>query len=94
MEAEELARTLVSALPKGVPGLFNPWADVCGEDLGSNGPAAKQRRLQQHLDCDADSSSAAKRRAGRACGTRGWPSPASGTCWTAPCPGWLTHRDG
>lgn len=54
MEAEELARTLVSALPKGVPGLFNPWADVCGEDLGSNGPDAKQRRLQQHLDCDAE----------------------------------------
>ncbi len=54
MDAEELARTLVSALPKGVPGLFNPWADVCGEDLGSNGPDAKQRRLQQHLDCDAE----------------------------------------
>jgi uracil-DNA glycosylase len=37
-----------------VPGLFNPWADVCGEDLGSNGPDAKQRRLQQHLDCDVE----------------------------------------
>ena len=54
MDAEELARTLVAALPKGVPGLFNPWADVCGDDLGSNGPEAKQRRLQQHLDCDAE----------------------------------------
>ena len=54
MDAEELARTLVSALPTGVPGLFNPWADVCGEDLGSNGPDAKQRRLQQHLDCDVE----------------------------------------
>lgn len=31
MDAEELTRTLVSALPKGVPGLFNPWADVCGD---------------------------------------------------------------
>jgi hypothetical protein len=36
------------------PGLFNPWADVCADDLGSNGPDAKLRRLQQHLDCDAE----------------------------------------
>ena len=54
MDAEELARTLVAPLPKGAPGLFNPWADVCGDDLRSNGPDAKQRRLQQHLDCDAE----------------------------------------
>lgn len=54
MNAEELARTLIAALPKGAPGLFNPWADVCGDDLGSNGPDAKLRRLQQHLDCDAE----------------------------------------
>jgi hypothetical protein len=53
MDAEELAGRW-SALPTGVPGLFNPWADVCGDDLGSNGPDAKKRRLQQHLDCDAE----------------------------------------
>lgn len=50
--ASVLARQLVSTLPSGIPGLFNPWADTCGEDLPGNDPASKIRRLAQHLDCE------------------------------------------
>ncbi len=44
-----LARTLVDTLPFGVPGLFNPWKDVCNDDLVCNGPEDKLRRLAAHL---------------------------------------------
>lgn len=50
--ATALARQLVSTLPSGMPGLFNPWADTCGEDLPDNDPATKIRRLAQHLNCE------------------------------------------
>lgn len=53
MDAASLALELVSSLPSGRPGLFNPWADVCAVDLPTNGPAAKLARLSRHLDCDA-----------------------------------------
>ena len=53
MDAADLALELVATLPRGRPGLFNPWADVCADDLPTNGPAAKQQRLARHLDCDA-----------------------------------------
>jgi hypothetical protein len=54
MNTKRLVEALVGKLPKGAPGLFNPWADVCADDLGSNGPDAKRARLEQHLDCDAE----------------------------------------
>jgi hypothetical protein len=44
---------LVGALPTGATGLFNPWADVCAEDLPANGPDAKRARLERHLHCEA-----------------------------------------
>lgn len=51
MAALDLAQQLVATLPSGLPGLFNPWADVCGEDLPGNEPTAKLQRLAAHLDC-------------------------------------------
>jgi uracil-DNA glycosylase len=47
-----LAQALVDTLPHGVPGLFNPWKDVCADDLENNGPAAKLARLAAYLDCE------------------------------------------
>lgn len=46
-----LAKRLVETLPHGVPGLFNPWHDVCEDDLPINGPNEKLQRLAAHLDC-------------------------------------------
>lgn len=46
-----LAQALVDTLPAGVPGLFNPWKDVCADDLANNGPDAKLERLAAYLDC-------------------------------------------
>ncbi len=51
--ALDLARRLVSTLPVGVPGLFNPWADSCAMDQLWNGAHSKLQRLAEHLDCDA-----------------------------------------
>ena len=48
----ELAERLISTLPAGLPGLFNPWRDHCLHDAPGNGPEAKLQRLAQHLDCD------------------------------------------
>jgi hypothetical protein len=47
-----LAKQLISTLPQGVPGLFNPWADICAFDAPTNGPEAKLTRLAAHLSCD------------------------------------------
>ncbi len=47
-----LAKRLVDTLPFGVPGLFNPWKDICGDDLPINGPQAKLQRLAEHLACE------------------------------------------
>ena len=49
--AIELARQLVSTLPHGLPGLFNPWFDNCPDDEPHNGPERKLARLAAHLDC-------------------------------------------
>lgn len=49
---QTFARNLVSTLPSGIPGLFNPWADHCPEDLPGNGPEDKLARLAAHLNCD------------------------------------------
>ncbi len=48
------ARTsgLVSTLPPGRPGLFNPWRDSCRFDSPDNGPSQRLDRLAAHLDCD------------------------------------------
>lgn len=46
----ELARQLVSTLPYGREGLFNPWRDVCRDDTDLNSPDIKLSRLAQHLD--------------------------------------------
>ena len=54
MITKRLVEGLVGALPTGVPGLFNPWADACAEDLPANGPDAKRERLERHLDCEAE----------------------------------------
>lgn len=48
--ARDLADALVGTLPSGLPGLFNPWADVCPDDLACNGPAEKIARLASHHD--------------------------------------------
>lgn len=53
MSPEHLVLELIGSLPSGWPGLFNPWADICSDDLDTNGPAAKRARLARHLDCDA-----------------------------------------
>jgi len=49
-----LAQQLVDTLPSGLPGLFNPWSDVCPDDEQWNGPDAKLARLASHLDCDPE----------------------------------------
>lgn len=46
-----LAHKLVATLPREAPGLFNPWAGTCDQDLGNNGPEDKLGRLAAHLDC-------------------------------------------
>lgn len=50
----ELAKALVATLPKGVTGLFNPWADVCEFDKPTNGPKEKLARLGSHLECEPE----------------------------------------
>lgn len=52
MNNRRLAERLVAALPAGLPGLFNPWRDLCTDDTPSNGPAAKLERLAAHLSCE------------------------------------------
>lgn len=47
----KLAMRLVETLPRGIGCLYNPWAELCPEDLESNGPAVKLRRLAAHLGC-------------------------------------------
>lgn len=47
-----LVDALVATLPSGVPGLFNPWVDVCAHSCNGDGPQAKRERLAHHLDCD------------------------------------------
>ena len=46
------ASRLVSTLPPGGPGLFNPWRDSCRFDSPDNGPSQRLDRLAAHLDCD------------------------------------------
>lgn len=48
-----LAEELVSTLPIGEQGLFNPWREGCQFDTENNTQAAKLERLARHLDCDA-----------------------------------------
>ena len=52
LQSRSLAERLVSPLPSGCPGLFNPWADTCPDDLEGNGPEEKLDRLGAHLACD------------------------------------------
>jgi uracil-DNA glycosylase len=47
----ELAKRLVATLPISRSGLYNPWAEVCPDDLRGNGPELKLLRLAAHLDC-------------------------------------------
>ncbi len=51
MPNHTLAQSLIDTLPFDVPGLFNPWKDVCADDLKCNGPSAKLARLAAYLDC-------------------------------------------
>ena len=50
----DLAERLVSTLPSGIDGLFNPWKDRCHNDTLINDPGAKLERLAAHLDCDPE----------------------------------------
>jgi hypothetical protein len=54
VNTKRLVDALVGGLPTASPCLFNPWADVCTEDLAANGPDAKRARLARHLDCEAE----------------------------------------
>ena len=47
----QFAQQLVETLPRGLPGLFNPWFDICEEDTERNTPELKLRRLAAHLAC-------------------------------------------
>ena len=49
-----LAECLIETLPRGLPGLFNPYRDACPHDAPGNGPAAKLERLMRHLSCDPE----------------------------------------
>lgn len=53
MTSLKLAKRLVGTLPIGRQGLFNPWAEVCPDDVGENGPGLKLAHLASHLNCDA-----------------------------------------
>lgn len=44
---------LISALPKSLPGLFNPWDGRCVHDHPDTGPQERIERLRRHLDCKA-----------------------------------------
>jgi hypothetical protein len=46
-----LAERLIATLPSGLPNLYNPWADICPDDLPHNTPKAKLARLSEHLNC-------------------------------------------
>jgi uracil-DNA glycosylase len=48
-----LTDKLLATLPRGRPGLFNPWADHCLYETRSNAASQRIQRLRQHLDCDA-----------------------------------------
>lgn len=52
MTDQYLAKALVSTLPSGLPGLFNPWRDYSVDDEPHNGPQDKLARLAAHLDCN------------------------------------------
>lgn len=52
MKSLKLAQKLTDAIPSSLPGLYNPWKEVCPRDLESNGPREKLLRLASHLDCD------------------------------------------
>ncbi len=52
--ALKLATQLVQTLPTGMVGLFNPWRDICTNDLSHNGPQEKLSRLAAHLDCQPE----------------------------------------
>src|SRR5690606_29435965 len=54
MSGLDLARRLVASLSRGTRGLFNPWVERCPDDLDSNGPEEKLRRLAAHLECAPD----------------------------------------
>lgn len=51
MSNMKLAKKLVGTLPHGLENLFNPWVDLCLDDLQCNGPKEKIKRLADHLDC-------------------------------------------
>ena len=51
MVDKKLARKLIKTLPHGLNDLFNPWVDICPEDINGNGPKKKIERLAEHLDC-------------------------------------------
>lgn len=53
-EAATLAGELVETLPSGMPGLFNPWREVCSDDEAWNGPMEKLQRLAAHLACEPE----------------------------------------
>jgi uracil-DNA glycosylase len=48
-----LTDTLLATLPRGRPGLFNPWSDRCRHETRSNAAVQRIQRLRQHLECDA-----------------------------------------
>jgi len=54
MDKVTLADRLIETLPFGMDSLFNPWRDLCVDDLRDNGPAAKLARLAAHLACEPE----------------------------------------
>lgn len=49
----DLTKKLLATLPRGRPGLFNPWTDRCEHDMQPNAARQRIERLRQHLECDA-----------------------------------------
>lgn len=47
----DLANRLIATLPSSLPGLYNPWTDICDRELDEQGHLARRERLARHLDC-------------------------------------------
>jgi uracil DNA glycosylase superfamily protein len=52
MSNSKLAKLLIEALPSGEPNLFNPFREICADDVPHNDPEAKLARLAFHLACE------------------------------------------
>lgn len=54
MSNRDLAEKLVAAVPRSLPGLFNPWLDSGPDDTALNDAEERIGRLAAHLACEPE----------------------------------------